>query len=149
MFPVLIILLKLLLAAIASYRIFIYYRFKHTDTNVKFRMELMSMIEIDGGIAFTLMSLLAAIDERSYPMTIVLLLFSIVLNIAHLFRVVVAGDNRILIGKDDYDLKQIKGMNSGRVTLNVFVKGGKRLHIMVPLTHNETLRKMKYLDKYQ
>ena len=149
MFPVLIILLKTVLAAIALYRIYVLYRFKKSDTNVRFKLELMSMIEVDGVIAFTLVSLLAAIDERSYLITTGLLVFSIVMNVLHLNRVIFAGDHRILIGRNDYDLKEIKGMNASRVTLHVFAKGGKRLHIIVPLTMNETLQKMKYLDRYR
>ena len=145
MFPFLIILLKILLAAVAIYRIYVLFRFKKSDTNVKFRFELMSMIELDGGIAFTLVALLAAIDERSYLITCGLLLVTIVLNIAHLCRVIIAGDKRILLGRHAYDLKEIRGMNTSSVTLHVYVHGGERLHILVPLTHNETLQKMKYL----
>ena len=63
MFPYLIILLKILLAAVAIYRIYVLYRFKKSDTNVKLRFELMSMIELDGGIAFTLVALLAAVNH--------------------------------------------------------------------------------------
>ncbi|HAE15032.1 MAG: hypothetical protein IKF00_07550 [Solobacterium sp.] len=145
MFPYLIILLKILLAAVAIYRIYVLYRFKKSDTNVKLRFELMSMIELDGGIAFTLVALLAAVNENTYLFTSGLLAVTILLNIAHLCRVIVAGDKRILLGRHAYDLKEIKGMNTSRVTLHVYVYGGERLHILVPLTHNETLQKMKYL----
>jgi hypothetical protein len=145
MFPYLIILLKILLAAVAIYRIYVLYRFKKSDTNVKLRFELMSMIELDGGIAFTLVALLAAVNENTYLFTSGLLAVTILLNIAHLYRVIVAGDKRILLGRHAYDLKEIKGMNTSRVTLHVYVYGGERLHILVPLTHNETLQKMKYL----
>ena len=143
MFPYLIILLKILLAAVAIYRIYVLYRFKKSDTNVKLRFELMSMIELDGGIAFTLVALLAAVNENTYLFTSGLLAVTILLNIAHLCRVIVAGDKRILLGRHAYDLKEIKGMNTSRVTLHVYVYGGERLHILVPLTHNETLQKMK------
>ena len=145
MFPYLIILLKILLAAVAIYRIYVLYRFKKSDTNVKLRFELMSMIELDGGIAFTLVALLAAVNENTYLFTSGLLAVTILLNIAHLCRVIVAGDKRILLGRHAYDLKEIKGMNTSRVTLHVYVYGGERLHNLVPLTHNETLQKMKYL----
>ena len=145
MFPYLIILLKILLAAVVMYRIYVLYRFKKSDTNVKFRFELMSMIELDGGITFTLVALLSAIDERTYLFTCGLLLVTIVLNIAHLCRVIVAGDKRILLGRHAYDLKEIKGMNTSRVTLHVYVYGGEKLNMIAPLTHNETLQKMKYL----
>ena len=145
MFPYLIILLKILLAAVAIYRIYVLYRFKKSDTNVKLRFELMSMIELDGGIAFTLVALLAAVNENTYLFISGLLAVTILLNIAHLCRVIVAGDKRILLGRHAYDLKEIKGMNTSRVTLHVYVYGGERLHILVPLTHNETLQKMKYL----
>lgn len=145
MFPYLIILLKILLAAVAIYRIYVLYRFKKSDTNVKLRFELMSMIELDGGIAFTLVALLSAVNENTYLFTSGLLAVTILLNIAHLCRVIVAGDKRILLGRRAYDLKEIKGMNTSRVTLHVYVYGGERLHILVPLTHNETLQKMKYL----
>ena len=103
------------------------------------------MIELDGGIAFTLVELLAAVNENTYLFTSGLLAVTILLNIAHLCRVIVAGDKRILLGRHAYDLKEIKGMNTSRVTLHVYVYGGERLHILVPLTHNETLQKMKYL----
>ena len=145
MFPYLIILLKILLAAVAIYRIYVLYRFKKSDTNVKLRFELMSMIELDGGIAFTLVALLAAVNENTYLFTSGLLAVTILLNIAHLCRVIVAGDKRILLGRHAYDLKEIKGMNTSRVTLHVHVYGGERLHILVPLTQNETLQKMKDL----
>ena len=145
MFPYLIILLKILLEAVAISRIYVLYRFKKSDTNVKLRFELISMIELDGGIAFTLVALLAAVNENTYLFTSGLLAVTILLNIAHLCRVIVAGDKRILLGRHAYDLKEIKGMNTSRVTLHVYVYGGERLHILVPLTHNETLQKMKYL----
>ncbi len=149
MFPVLIILLKILLAAAALYRIYILYRFKKSDQNVRLKFDLVSYIELDAGIAFTLVGLLAAIDERSYGITAGLLLFAVFLNLYHLSRMIIAGDKRILIGRHDYDLKEIKGMNASRLTLHVFVKGGKKHHILVPLTLNETLQKMKYLTRYQ
>ena len=148
MFPVLIILLKVLLAAAALYRVYILYRFQKSDQNVRLKFDLVSYIELDAGIAFTLVCLLAAVDERSYAVTAGLLLFTVILNLYHLNRVIIAGDQRILIGRHDFDLKEIKGMNASRVTLNIFVKGGKKLHVMVPLTLNETLQKMKYLDRY-
>ncbi|MCR4855939.1 MAG: hypothetical protein K5908_07190 [Erysipelotrichaceae bacterium] len=142
---VLIIVLKVILAIVALYRLFIMFRFRRSDTNVRFSFELMSMLEVDAVIGMTIVSLLAAIDERSYTFTIILLLASIVLNISNLFRVIVAGDSRILIGPYDFDLKDIKGMNNSRITLHVFVKGGRKIDVVVPLTNNETIRKMKYI----
>ncbi len=143
----LIIILKVILAVIAIIRIYITLRFKQSDRSAKFSFELMSMLEVDAVIGMSLISLLAAIDERSYGFTVGLLIVTILLNISHLFRVIIAGDKRILIGPYDYDLKDIKGMNSSRITLHVFVKGGKKIDVIVPLTINDTIRKMKYIRK--
>lgn len=143
--PALIIILKVILAVIALYRIYVLLKFRSSDTNVKFKFDLTSMIEVDAGIAFSILALLAVIDEKSYAMTIALLIISIAANMMHLFRTIVAGDKRILIGIHDYDLKEIKGMNASRITLHVFVKGGKKINVIVPLTTNDTISKMKYL----
>lgn len=119
-------------------------RFRKTDTNVKISFDLFSYIEIDAVLGLTVIALLSRTDTVQ-GFTVGLILVAMALNILHLFRVIIAGDNRILIGINDYDLDQIKGMNASLVTLHVFIKGGKKMHIVVPLTKNETIRKMKYI----
>ena len=143
--PALIIIAKILVAAIAAYRIYKIVMFYRSDSNVRLSFDLLSTIEIDAVIGLTIISLLARITETTYVFTLVLCLLAAVLNCFHLFRLVIAGDKKIMLRQKTYELKKIKGMNASGFTLNVYLKNGEKLKVMVPLTKNEVIRKMNYL----
>ncbi len=143
MYPATIVL-KVILAALFVYRAYLLIRFIRSDKNVKLKFDLLSYLEIDAGLALTLIGLLASAKQAN-SFTIGILVLAILLNVLHIKRVIVAGDSRILIGNRDFDLKDIKGMNASRTTLHVYLKGGEKIDVVVPLSKNETIRKMKYL----
>ena len=146
MFPVLIIILKILLVLISVYRIYILILFRRSDKNVRFSFDLFSMLEIDGCIALSLIGLLSRVTKDTYAFTVCILVLAILLSYSELHRMIIAGDNRILIGKDAYAFKEIKGMNASRTTLFNYTKDGKTIKVIVPLSRNETIRKMKYIN---
>ena len=143
--PALIIIAKILVAAIAAYRIYKIVMFYKSDSNVKLSFDLLSTIEIDAVIGLTIISLLAKITETTYVFTLVLCLLAAVLNFFHLFRIVIAGDKKIMLRQKTYELKKIRGMNASGFTLHVYLKNGQKLKVIVPLTKNEVIRKMNYL----
>lgn len=143
MFPA-IIILKVITALLFLYRLYIVLKFRNSDKNVRLSFDLLSYIEIDMGLAITVIALLAnAKDAQGF--TIGILLLAILLNVLHLNRTVIAGDQRILIGRRSFDLRDIRGMNASRITLHIYVKGGEKIDVVVPLSKNETIRKMKYI----
>ena len=141
----LIIIFKILTALIAAYRIYKLYTFFRSDKNVRFSFDLLSMLEVDAVIGLTIIALLAKIDETAYAFTLVLCILAAVLNAAHLFRIIIAGDKRIMIGNNSFDFKELKGMNASRVTLHVYEKNGKRHDVLVPLTRNDVISRMDYI----
>ena len=147
MIPALIIFLKALSAILLLYRLYILLRFYKSDKNVRFSLDIPSMIEVDGTLAISFLVLLMRIDEKAYFFSCLLGILAVGMNLLQSRRVIFAGENRILIGNRDFDLSQIKGMNASRFSLNVYIKGGEKIRIIVPLSTNETIRRMKYLNK--
>ncbi|MBQ4253985.1 MAG: hypothetical protein II712_04070 [Erysipelotrichaceae bacterium] len=143
--PAAIIIAKILTAAAVIWRIYLLISFRLSDTNVRFKFDLLSMIAIDGVIAVTLVAVLSTINETTYVFTLVINLLALALNLYQSWRTVVAGDKRILLGFRSYDLTQIKGISNSRISLYVHLKNGSRITIPVPLTASEVLRKMKHL----
>lgn len=143
--PALIIIFKILIVAIVALRLYKIIMLFRSDKGVKLTFDLLSTIAIDAVIALTIISLLAKIDETTYVFTLCLCILTVLLNVEQLFRVVIAGDNKIMIGAKTYDFKDIKGMNAAGFTLFVYLKGGKKLKVIVPLTRNTVVRRMKYI----
>ena len=143
--PALIIILKVISVLLFGWRVYLLIRLKKLDSTMKYTFELFSMIEVAAGFAVALAGWLAVLDETTYAFTAGLNAVAIILTLTHNFRIIVAGDRMILIGMKIYTLKEIKGITAGRFSLNVFMKNGRKAVIPAPLTHNDTLRKMKYL----
>ena len=143
MYP-LILILKVATAALFLYRAYVILKFAKSDKNVRLSFDLLSYIELDAGLAVTLIALLAD-AEKAQGFLLGILVLALLLNVLHLNRIVIAGDKRILIGRKSYDLAQIKGMNASKIKLHVFVKGGQAVDVTVPLSKSETIRKMKYI----
>ncbi len=143
MYPA-IIILKAITAALFLYRIYKVLKFRNSDSNVALSFDLLSYIELDAGLAITAIALLAN-AKNAQGFTIGILLLATLLNVLHLNRIVIAGDRRILIGQRSFDLKDIKGMNASRITLHVYVKGGEKINVVVPLSKSDTIKKMKYI----
>ncbi len=145
--PALIIIMKVLTALALGYRAYNIINLYRSDTNVKIRLDLLSMLEVDAGLGLTLVALLAAVRPETYGFTLGLLIGALIVNILHAFRTIIAGDKRIMIGVKSYDLKEIRGMNASRFTLHVYPKDGQQINVTVPLTQNDVLAKMKYISK--
>lgn len=143
MYPA-ILILKVACAALFLYRVYVLVKFRKADKTMRFTFDLLSSLELDAGLALTVIGLLAN-PSKAGGFTAGILVLALLLNGSQLKRIVLAGDRKILIGVQIFDLNGIKGMNASRMTLHVFVKGGKKINVVIPLTRNETIRKMKYI----
>lgn len=145
--PALIIILKLISFLAMAWRAYVWLKLKKLDSTASYSFELFSRLEVAAGFAVALIGWLAVLNEKTYVFTACLNALAIVLTLTHNMRIVVGGDRKIVLGMKIYDLKEIKGMKTGRFSLYVFTKTMDRITILVPLTDNDTVRKMKYLKK--
>lgn len=141
----LIIILKIISSLLLAYRVYMFIKLKREDKTVQFRFELMSLIENAAGYGVFLVSVLSVIDETTYVFTLGLNLINLVIVIAHNLRIVVAGDNKILIKLKIYNKKDIRGINASSFTLHVYPKKDDEIKVLAPLTHNESFNQLKYV----
>lgn len=138
---VLIILGKL--GILASYLSIVkmIYDMKKADSNVRFELDLLSTIEFFAGIGLALVGLVAVIDKTTYFFTFGLSVVSIAIGLIHRYRLILAGDRKVLFAGSIHDIKEIKNLSSGMFTLKVHTKSRQKPYsIYVPLTSNNVLK---------
>ncbi len=141
----LVIILKAVSILAMAWRGAVLLKLKMEDPAAKLKFDLISTLEVATGFGLALVGWLAVLDETTYVFTAGLNALAIVLTVTHNFRIIVAGDRKIMIAMKIYSLREIKGIKAGRFTLYVLTKTNDRINVLVPLTMNTVLQKMKYL----
>lgn len=141
----LIVILKIIACILMGIRLYLYYQIKKQDKTVLFRFELMSLIEHAAGYGVFLVAVFSAINKDSYFFTLGLNFVNVLIVLSHNFRIVIAGDSKILVNLKIYDKKSIRGINATTFTLHVFPRHGNEIKVLIPLTHNEAFKNLKYV----
>ena len=116
-------------------------RFKKSDRNVLVEFDLLSRIELCASIGIGLVGLVCVIDPSTYAFSLILCMISISLALAQRYRIVLAGDTKVLFGGKEHFIRDIKRLGSGMFTLHIYKKmGAKPYRIYVPLTSNNVLK---------
>lgn len=145
--PVAIITIKILACILMAVRVYSFIKIKLEDKSVNYRFELMSLIEHAAGYGVFLVSVLSVINENTYIFTLGLNIVNLLIVYSHNSRIVVAGDNKILLKLKIYDKKKIRGINASSFALHVIEKNGNEIKVIAPLTHNESFNNLKYVKK--
>jgi len=129
-----------IVAAYAS-MIWMMVQFKKADQNVKLEFDLLSRIELSAGAGINLVGLICVIDASTYTFSLILCLLGICIALLQRYRIILAGDTKILFGAKVHSIKEIKSLGSGMLTLIIQTKKrAKPYRIYVPLTSNNVLK---------
>lgn len=111
------------------------------DTGVRMRFDWMSYLNISGTIGLTLVSLFAVINETTYVFTACLLAVTIGMVWFLKIRLMIAGDNKALLGRKMINLSDIRRVYAKFMTLYVETKGGM-IKMYAPVTERSVTMKL-------
>lgn len=140
-----IIILKILSIVLMALRVYAFVKIKLEDKSVQYRFELMSLIEHAAGYGVFIVAVLSVLDENTYVFTLGLNIVNLLIVYSHNLRIVLAGNNKILLKLKIYDKKSIRGINASSFTLHVLPRKGGEIKVIIPLTHNESFKNLKYV----
>lgn len=138
---IVLILFKLAIITVYTKLFYNVYTLKKEDSGYKFELDLISRLEFMAGIGLALVAIISNITPEAYSFTCILCVLSLIIGYFHQKRLILAGNQKVLIKGKIIPIKKIKKLGTSMFSLHVYLKNeAKPLRIYVPLTSNNILK---------